>query len=285
MIVNSINTVAIIGAGTMGQGIAHVCAASGLKTLLFDITDDLINQGVSNIQKTLLSRVEVGKLSNAERLQIEKNIVPCRRLSDAKAELVIEAVVENLEVKRKLFTELEKINSGIAILASNTSSLSVTQIAAALKNPRSCVGLHFFNPADRMKLVEVIAGAATSPELIDKIKEFSKKLGKVPVLAKDSPGFIVNRVARHYYLESLRTLEEQVSDVPGIDKLLRSAGFKMGPFELMDLIGLDTNFKVTCSMYDAFFQDAKFRPSRIQQGKIDAGHLGRKTGKGFYEYR
>jgi 3-hydroxybutyryl-CoA dehydrogenase len=210
--------------------------------------------------------------------------VPCHALPDAKADMVMEAVVENLEVKQRLFQDLEKINSGKAILATNTSSLSVTRIASVLKDPRRCVGLHFFNPAYQMKLVEVIAGTATSPELVDLIKEFSKKIGKVPVLVKDSPGFIVNRVARHYYLESLKALEEKVSDVPGIDRLLRSAGFKMGPFELMDLIGLDTNFLVTSSMYNAFFQDAKFRPSRIQQEKIDAGHLGRKTGKGFYEY-
>jgi len=200
-----------------------------------------------------------------------------------KADLVIEAVVENLGVKQDLFREIEKVNA-LAILATNTSSLSVTQIASVLTHPGRCVGLHFFNPAHVMKLVEIIAGASTDQELIPAMIGFSKKLGKTPVVAKDSPGFIVNRVARHYYLESLSLLEENASDVKGIDTLLRSAGFKMGPFELMDLIGIDTNLYVTLSIYHAFLEDPKFRPSGIQQQKVDSGHLGRKTGKGFYDY-
>jgi 3-hydroxybutyryl-CoA dehydrogenase len=235
------------------------------------------------IANSLTNDMDKGKLSATQRFGIEKNIIPCSALHDVKADLVIEAVVENLGVKQNLFREIEKGNEQ-AVLATNTSSLSVTQIASVLTHPAHCVGLHFFNPAPVMKLVEVVAGSATDPELIPVIIEFSKKLGKIPVVTKDSPGFIVNRVARHYYLESLKLLEENVSDVRGVDRLLRSAGFRMGPFELMDLIGIDTNFSVTLSLYHAFFEDPKFRPSRIQQQKVTSGHLGRKNGKGFYDY-
>ena len=283
MNVTPIHTVAVLGAGIMGQGIARVCASAGFKTLLFDINDELIRKGMAAIENSLARDVEKGKLSAKQRLEIEKNIILCRALQDVKADLVIEAVVENLGVKENLFREIEKANA-LAVLATNTSSLSVTQIASALTYPGRCVGLHFFNPAHVMKLVEVIAGSSTDPELIPVMIGFSKKLGKIPVTVKDSPGFIVNRVARHYYLESLNLLEENVSDVHGIDTLLRSAGFKMGPFELMDLIGIDTNFSVTSSIYHAFHEDPKFRPSTIQQQKVDAGHLGRKSGRGFYDY-
>ena len=170
------------------------------------------------------------------------------------------------------------------ILATNTSSISINQIASVLKNPANCIGLHFFNPAHVMKLVEIISGEVTDPKLIEALRAFSRKLGKISVVAKDSPGFIVNRVARHYYLESLKLLEQGVADVDSMDKLLRSAGFKMGPFELMDLIGIDINLAVTNSVYEGFNKAEKFRPSRIQQQKVKDGHLGRKTGKGFYEY-
>jgi 3-hydroxybutyryl-CoA dehydrogenase len=187
-------------------------------------------------------------------------------------------------VKQGFFREAEKRNDRKTILVTNTSSLPVSQVAGELIHPERCIGLHFFNPAHLMKLVEVVPGAATDPGLVSTLVNFSKKLGKIPVVVKDSPGFIVNRVARHYYVESLKLLEEKGSDVAGIDRLLRSAGFKMGPFELMDLIGIDTNFEVTRSLYNAFGQDPKFKPSRIQQEKIDAGHFGRKNGKGFYDY-
>ncbi len=296
--VTSVNTVAVVGAGTMGQGIVQVFAAAGFKTKLFDIDEKLIHDGMATIQKNLVAAVEKGILSPDQRLQIEKNIILCGALSEVKADLIIEAVIEKLDVKQGLLREIESINASAyaegrplapagkqkAILVTNTSSLSVTRIAAALNKPERCVGLHFFNPAHRMKLVEVIAGTSTDPELVDQMMELSKKIGKIPVRVKDSPGFIVNRVARHFYVESLKVLEEESCDVPGIDKLLRSAGFRMGPFELMDLIGVDTNFSVTESLYQAFYPDPKFMPSKLQQQLIDAGHLGRKTGKGFYDY-
>jgi 3-hydroxybutyryl-CoA dehydrogenase len=179
---------------------------------------------------------------------------------------------------------LEELNSPSTIMASNTSSIPITQIGAGLQRPENLVGMHFFNPAYIMKLVEVISGASTQNHVATKVYNLAKQMGKVPVMAKDSPGFIVNRVARHYYVEALKILEENVCDNEGIDRLMESSGFKMGPFRLMDLIGVDTNFSVTTSMYHSFHQDGKFRPSRIQQQKVDAGHHGRKSGKGFYEY-
>ncbi|MBK5278248.1 MAG: 3-hydroxybutyryl-CoA dehydrogenase, partial [Bacteroidia bacterium] len=263
---------------------AQVCAQAGYKTLLFDVNIDLLGKAIEFIENNLKVATERGKLIHNEKEEIQRRIIVVNQLDDIKADLIIEAVVEKLEVKQNLFQKLEKINQYKSILATNTSSISVTQIASVLKYPANCIGLHFFNPAHRMKLVEVISGSATDPKLVDVLKEFSRKLGKTSVVAKDSPGFIVNRVARHYYVESLKVLEENVAPVGTIDKLLRSAGFKMGPFELMDLIGIDTNLAVTTSVYNGFHQDSKFRPSPLQQQKVDAGHLGRKSGRGFYEY-
>ena len=280
-----IHTVAVIGAGTMGQGIAQVCAQASYVTLLFDINNELLSKAIDSIANHLKIAVEKGKVSSSEKDQILERIKVAKQLTDVKADIVIEAVVEKLEVKQKLFQELESINKSGTILATNTSSISVTQIASVLTNPSNCVGLHFFNPAHMMKLVEVVCGEHTDPNLIDVLRQFSIKLGKTSVLAKDSPGFIVNRVARHYYLESLKLMEHDISDPGSIDKLLRSAGFKMGPFELMDLIGIDVNLAVTTSVYEGFHRAPKFRPNVIQQQKVEAGHFGRKTGKGFYDYQ
>lgn len=279
-----INTVGIVGAGTMGSGIAQVCAQSGYKALIFDVNKELAQNAIGIITDNLDGAIQRGKLSEDEKKAVLTNLTIVQSLADLKVDLVIEAVVEKLDVKQKLFSELEDINEGKSILATNTSSIPVTQIANALKNPSKCIGLHFFNPAHIMKLVEVISGAATSPEIVSKMKEFSQSIKKVAVLAKDSPGFIVNRVARHYYVEALQLLEENVADVSTIDQLLQSTGFKMGPFKLMDLIGVDTNFSVTTSMYNSFHQVPRFRPSRFQEQKVSAGEFGRKTGKGFYDY-
>lgn len=280
---SQIQKVAVLGAGTMGQGIAQVCAMSGYPTQLFDIERSLSQKAISSISINLDKAVSKSKISESQQTTILGHLSIAHKLEDIKADLVIEAVVEKLDVKQQLFRVLENNSKG-SILASNTSSLSITEIASGLKNPERFVGLHFFNPAALMNLVEVVRGTSTDDSVVSIMMDFSKSLSKTAVLVKDSPGFIVNRVARHYYVEALKLLEEGVASHEQIDRLLRSAGFKMGPFELMDLIGMDVNFAVTSSLYQAFHQDSKFRPSRIQQQKVMAGHLGRKTGKGFYDY-
>jgi len=257
---------------------------AGYQTLLFDIDSELTSKALSRIESNLNQGIEKGKISSDQKKSTLLNLKTTSSLHDLKADLLIEAIVEKLEMKQELFAKLEKVNGGKAILATNTSSIPVTKIASVLENPANCIGLHFFNPPHIMKLVEVISGTATSPGLVEMMKTFSESLEKIPVVAKDSPGFIVNRVARHFYVEALQILEEGVADVESIDLLLQSSGFKMGPFRLMDLIGIDTNFSVTDSMYNAFHHTPKFRPSRIQEQKVNAGELGKKTGKGFYDY-
>jgi 3-hydroxybutyryl-CoA dehydrogenase len=284
MELNNIKTVGIVGAGTMGQGIAQVCAMAGYRVLLYDLSPALIQQGIAKIESSLRKAVEKNKLTTELKDTALSKITPCHSLRELIADFIIEAAVERLDVKKEIFSTLEDVNSVDSIFTSNTSSIPITQIGGPLKKPQRFAGLHFFNPAPIMKLVEVISGASTDPSVVTLLHAFAKKIGKVAVQAKDSPGFIVNRVARHFYVESLKVLEENVADVSTIDALLKSSGFKMGPFELMDLIGVDTNFSVTTSIYNAFYQDPKFRPSRIQQQKVDAGHHGRKSGKGFYDY-
>jgi 3-hydroxybutyryl-CoA dehydrogenase len=284
MTLDGIKTIAVIGTGTMGQGIAQVCAQHGFKVLMYDVQSEVITKSINGVRKNLESLVEKGKITAAEKEQTLANIQAVSDFRHLQVDLAIEAVVEKLDVKQKIFAELEKNNAKDCIFVSNTSSIPITQIAGALKYQDRFAGFHFFNPAPVMKLVEVIKGAATSDETVRLLFDFCSRIGKTSVLAQDSPGFIVNRVARHFYVESLKILEENVSTIESIDTLMKSVGFRMGPFELMDLIGVDTNFSVTSSMYNAFHQDPKFRPSRIQQQKVDAGHHGRKTGRGFYKY-
>ncbi|QCR23818.1 3-hydroxyacyl-CoA dehydrogenase NAD-binding domain-containing protein [Pontibacter sp. SGAir0037] len=279
-----IKSIGIVGAGTMGQGIAQICAMAGYTTILFDINEKALQAAEASISKNLDKGIEKGKLTTAAKTAALGNLAFTGNTLQVHANVIIEAVVEKLEIKQSIFRELADINSADTILASNTSSIPITRIAAAVPHPERVVGMHFFNPAHIMKLVEVISGAATAPETAETIQQLALKLEKVPVMAKDAPGFIVNRVARHFYVEALKLLEEGVADVQTIDKLMQASGFKMGPFELMDLIGVDTNYSVTNSMFEAFHYDSKFRPSRIQQQKVDAGHHGRKTGKGFYDY-
>jgi len=279
-----IKTVGVVGAGTMGLGIAQMAAMAGYRTLLFDANPDAVANALLIIEKNLIKGIEKGKIDLKAKELALKNIDTVTDLSELKADLIIEAIIEKLEVKKMVFFQLEMVNGEQTILASNTSSIPITQIAAGLKRPEQVIGLHFFNPAHIMKLVEVISGASTDKKVVEQVADFAKSIGKTVVLAADSPGFIVNRVARHFYVEGLKVLEEGVADVEGIDSLLEASGFKMGPFRLMDLIGVDTNFSVTNSMFNAFYQDAKFRPSRIQQQKVDAGHWGKKSGKGFYSY-
>ncbi len=282
--VEEIKTIGVIGAGTMGLGIAQLSAMAGFKTLLFDINTEALEKAKKTIVFNLDKGIEKGKINATEKDKALNQLNLVSDLDNLKADFIIEAVVEKLDVKQALFQKLEHINAANTILASNTSSIPITQIAAGLTRPEQFVGMHFFNPAHIMKLVEVISGVATNPTIAQVTYNLALKLGKVPVSAADAPGFIVNRVARHFYVEALKVAEEKVADFEGIDRLMRASGFKMGPFELMDLIGVDTNFSVTSSMFNAFHQDSKFRPSRIQEQKVAAGHHGRKSGKGFYNY-
>ena len=284
MELDDIKVIAIVGAGTMGLGIAQAAAMAGLEVLLYDVDTAIAEKAIIQIEKNLLKGIDKSKVTQQQKENTLSNIRVISQLKEVKADVIIEAIVERLAIKQKLFTELEKQNGESTILASNTSSIPITQIAKGLKVPERVIGMHFFNPAHIMKLVEVISGVETAERTAELIKALAIKLGKVPVMAKDSPGFIVNRVARHFYVESLLVLEEGVADVTTVDRLMEASGFKMGPFRLMDLIGIDTNFAVTTSMYNAFYQDGKFRPSRIQQQKVDAGHYGKKTGEGFYKY-
>jgi 3-hydroxybutyryl-CoA dehydrogenase len=279
-----IKKVAIIGAGTMGLGIAQVFAQKGYATFLFDLNEAILEKAKSIIEKNLTKAVESKRISQENKTATLSQLSFTADFSKLKADLIVEAIIEKLDIKQKLFHDLALQNDEDTILATNTSSIPITQIARGIPNESRVVGMHFFNPAHIMKLVEVISGASTDKAVADCIYEISKKLDKTPVYVKDSPGFIVNRVARHYYVEALKTLEEQVTSFETIDKQMESLGFKMGPFKLMDLIGVDTNFSVTSSMFASFHQDSKFRPSRIQQQKVDAGHHGIKTKKGFYTY-
>lgn len=278
----SIKNIAILGAGTMGQGIAQVCLRFGFSVHVYDIHEEGLERARQAIEKDLKRQIQKGKCSESEadgmlkRLSLSTHWAP-------DADLVIEAVPENLELKRQLLRKAEEDGRPDTLLATNTSTLSVSAIGGGLKRPENLVGLHFFNPAPQMPLVEVIAGDLTSAETLETATAWVKAIGKKPLLVRDTPGFIVNRVARPFYGEGLRLLEEG-ADPGDIDRLLRASGFKMGPFELMDLIGLDVNLANTKSIYRSSFEDPKYRPSAIQQRLVDSGRLGRKTGRGFYTY-
>lgn len=276
--------VGVIGSGVMGSGIAQVSAMANHKVLLFDINDQSLVKAKETIGKNLDKGIARGKVSEDQKSQALKNLEFTNKIEDLKVDLIIEAIVEKLEVKVKVFNDLCEINGASCLYATNTSSIPITQIAAGIKYPDRLVGIHFFNPAHIMKLVEIIEGEHSSKESLEEAKEFVSGLNKTTVLAADSPGFIVNRVARHFYVESLRILEESVTDFKSLDDLMRATGFKLGPCQLMDLIGIETNLSVTTSMFKLFNYNSKFKPSRIQQKKVQAGYYGRKTKKGFYTY-
>ena len=282
-----INNIGIIGAGTMGSGIAQVAATAGCAVKLFDVNQEALDKAKAALEKVLKRLIEKGRIDASEKDRIQANITYVTALKElANADLTIEAIVENLEVKKKVFQELETYVSDTAIIASNTSSLSIASIAASLQNPERCIGIHFFNPAPLMKLVEVIPAVQTSQNVLDTCVAEITRWKKVVAIAKDTPGFIVNRVARPFYGEALRMYEEGVANFATIDAAMKSVGgFRMGPFELMDFIGNDVNYTVTETVFNAFYQDPRYKPSFTQQRYSQAGYLGRKSGRGYYDYK
>lgn len=278
------HTICICGAGTMGSGIAQVAAASGFTTILFDVNTTVLEKAEDKLRTDLQKLVEKQKIAAEKKDEILKNIQFTSAIEHCIADVVIEAIIEKPELKIALFNQLSAINPATAIFASNTSSLAITELAQNIINPERFAGLHFFNPAPLMKLVEVVKGEQTSADVINILVKLSRTFGKVPVVCKDSPGFIVNRVARPYYLESLRLVEQEIADFETIDRLLEDKGFKMGPFRLMDLIGNDVNYSVSCSVYEQLKNPVRLKPSPIQKEKVENGALGRKTGKGYYTY-
>lgn len=283
----NIKEIGIIGAGTMGTGIASVCALKGFKTSVYDISEQVLNKSHAVIFRGYDWLEENKKITQAQKKHAEKNLYLSSEINKISgSQLIIEAAIENFDLKKVIYSQLDEITSADTILASNTSSYSITALSSSIKNNRSrVIGMHFFNPANIMKLVEVIKGEFTSNEVLEKVLEFSRAIGKSPVVCKDTPAFIVNRVARSFYGEALKILGEEKIEAGIIDKIMKEeGGFKMGPFELMDLIGIDVNFSVTRSVYEAFFHDPKYKPHPIQQKMVEAGMLGKKTGRGFYKY-
>jgi 3-hydroxybutyryl-CoA dehydrogenase len=277
-------TICVCGAGTMGSGIAQVAAQNGFNTIVFDVNISAIDKAKSVIEENLQYLVDKEKISSSEKNEIYNRIQFTADIKECTGEIIIEAIAEIEEAKVSLFNELAKYNNEEVIFATNTSSLSVSSIQGKIIFPQRVVGMHFFNPAYIMKLVEVVKGNQTDDEIAKAIYDVCRQMGKVPVMCNDAPGFVVNRIARHYYLESLKMVEEGIASYEEVDTILEATGFKMGPFKLMDLIGMDINLSVSQSIYNAFEEAERFKPSPIQIEKVKNGELGKKTGKGFYNY-
>ncbi|MEO6948480.1 MAG: 3-hydroxyacyl-CoA dehydrogenase NAD-binding domain-containing protein [Ginsengibacter sp.] len=277
-------TICVCGAGTMGSGIAQVAAQSGFNTILFDVNESVLIKAQTSIQKNLQFLVDKSKISPVEKEEIYHRLQFITEIKDCVGMLIIEAIIEKPEAKISLFNELANYNNEEVIFASNTSSLSISSIQNKVIFPERVVGMHFFNPAYIMKLVEVVKGIQTSETVAEAVFDICLQMGKQPVMCKDAPGFITNRVARHYYLESLKIVEEGVASFEEVDTILESSGFKLGPFKLMDLIGMDINLAVSQSLYEAYDQTPRFAPSPLQIEKVKNKNLGKKTGSGFYSY-
>jgi len=268
----------------MGSGIAQLAAQSGFETILFDVNENVLDNSQKIIEKNLKSLVDKNKISQEEKENIFNRIKFVSDIKECTAFVIIEAIIENEQAKISLFNDLAKYNNEEVIFATNTSSLSVSLLQNKIIFPERVVGMHFFNPPYIMKLVEVVKGVKTNDEVANTIYDICKQMGKVPVMCKDGPGFIVNRIARPYYLESLKIVEEGIAGFEEIDLILEASGFKMGPFKLMDMIGMDINLTVTETMYKAFDNAERFLPSPLQIEKVKNNELGKKTGKGFYNY-
>ncbi|MGN6802150.1 MAG: 3-hydroxyacyl-CoA dehydrogenase family protein [Ginsengibacter sp.] len=277
-------TICVCGAGTMGSGIAQMAAQSGFATILFDVDEAILEKAKEKIASNLQFLVDKEKISIEEKTEIFNRIKFTNEIKDCTAFVIIEAIVEIEKAKISLFTELANFNNEEVIFASNTSSLSISKMQEQIPFPERVIGMHFFNPPYIMKLVEVVKGKQTNQEVVNAVFDIGEKMGKTPVLCEDSPGFIVNRVARHYYLESLKIVEEGIASFEQVDEIMEATGFKMGPFRLMDLIGIDINLTVSESLYNAFNKASRFEPSMLQREKAQNNLLGKKTGSGFYDY-
>jgi len=279
-----ISNICICGAGTMGTGIAQLAASSALPVILYELDSRVLEKAKKTIDSNLQLLVEKGKINPGQKEKIFQSVHFTNDLNECVADVIIEAIIENIDAKIHLFNQLAAINDDKTIFATNTSSLSVTSIANKILQPERFLGMHFFNPAPIMKLVEIINTNYTDKQITESVTELAQRMGKVPVICTDSPGFIVNRVARPYYIESLRLLEEGQVSLETIDTLLEGSGFKLGPFKLMDLIGNDINYSVSCSVYEQLNKPERLMPSPIQKEKVEKGELGKKTGKGYYRY-